>query len=50
MSGSIEKAVVWFRHQPIAAFGGQRAADLTADGRGKHVLEYLDGLENGVYA
>ena len=50
MSGSLEKAVVWFRHQPIASFGGLRAADLTAEGRGAHVLLYLDGLENGVYA
>jgi uncharacterized protein (DUF2384 family) len=47
MSGALGKAVVWFRHQPIAAFGFKRAADLVQEGRASAVLEWLDALEDG---
>lgn len=50
MSGSLDKAVVWFRHQPIAALGHARAADLVRQGEADAVLDYLDALENGAYA
>ena len=50
MSGSLDKAVVWFRHQPIAALGQARAADLVRRGEADAVLDYLDALENGAYA
>lgn len=50
MSGSLEKAVVWFRHQPIPALEQARAADLVARGEAGAVLHYLDVLEHGAYA
>jgi uncharacterized protein (DUF2384 family) len=50
VGGGTEKAVLWFRHQPIAALGHARPADLTAAGEGKAVLQYLDALEHGAYA
>jgi len=50
VGGGTEKAVLWFRHQPIAALGYARPADLTAAGEGKVVLQYLDALEHGAYA
>lgn len=50
MSGSLEKAIVWFRHQPIPALDHARAADLVAQGRAGTVLKYLDVLEHGAYA
>lgn len=48
--GSLDKAVLWFRYQPIAALGQARAADLVAAGEGAAVLQYLDALEHGAYA
>jgi len=50
VGGGTAKAVLWFRHQPIAALGNARPADLTAAGEGKAVLQYLDALEQGAYA
>ena len=50
MSGSLGKAVVWFRHQPIAAFGFKRAAELVREGEAEQVLAWLDALEDGAYA
>lgn len=50
IGGGVEKAVLWFRHQPIPALGYVRAAELTAAGEGNAVLAYLDALEHGAYA
>jgi uncharacterized protein (DUF2384 family) len=50
VGGGIDKAVLWFRHQPIAALGHARPADLAAAGEAKAVLHYLDALEHGAYA
>jgi uncharacterized protein (DUF2384 family) len=49
-SGGLNKAVVWFRHQPIAAFGFKRAADLVQAGEAQAVIDWLDALEDGAYA
>ena len=50
MGGSLTRAVVWFRHQPIAAFGYKRAADIVEAGEAEQVLRWLDALEDGAYA
>lgn len=50
MGGGLDKAVIWFRHQPIAALGHARAADLVRRNEAGAVLDYLDALENGAYA
>ncbi len=50
MSGGLGKAVLWFRHQPIAALGQKRAADLVSAGEAAAVLAWLDALEDGAYA
>ncbi len=47
MSGGLGKAVLWFRHQPIAALGQKRAADLVRTGEANAVLAWLDALEDG---
>ncbi len=49
-AGGLNKAVVWFRHQPIAAFGFKRAADLVQAGEAQAVIAWLDALEDGAYA
>jgi hypothetical protein len=50
MEADPHRAVVWFRHQPLAAFDGRTAAELTADGHGNAVLTHLEMLRDGVYA
>lgn len=50
MEADPHRAVVWFRHQPLAAFDGRTAAELTADGHGSAVLTHLEMLRDGVYA
>jgi hypothetical protein len=43
-------AVLWFRHQPIAAFGGRTAEELVREGRADAVVRHLEALADGVYA
>ncbi len=46
-TGDIEKALYWFRNEPIADYRGMTAADLVAEGHAAAVLTYLDDLTNG---
>jgi uncharacterized protein (DUF2384 family) len=48
--GDDEKAAIWFRHQPLAGFAGQTAAELVSEGQGSAVLKHLDTLADGGYA
>lgn len=50
MSGGLARAVLWFRHQPIAAFGHKRAADIVREGEADALLAWLDALDDGAYA
>jgi uncharacterized protein (DUF2384 family) len=50
MEGDTGRAVVWFRHQPLAGFDGSTAAELTAAGHGDAVLAHLEMLRDGAYA
>jgi hypothetical protein len=50
MQGDTNRAIVWFRHQPLAGFGGATAAELAASGNGRAVLAHLEMLRDGVYA
>lgn len=50
MGGGLARAVIWFRHQPIAAFGHKRAIDIVEAGEAQAVLGWLDALEDGAYA
>ena len=50
LGGDPGKAVIWFRHQPIAAFGNRTAEELVAAGHGEAVLGHLDDLRDGGYA
>lgn len=49
MEGDKGRAVVWFRHQPLAGFDGSTAAELTMAGHGNAVLAHLEMLRDGVY-
>jgi hypothetical protein len=50
MENDTGRAVVWFRHQPLAGFDGKTAADLTREGHGDAVLAHLEMLRDGIYA
>lgn len=47
VTGDLEKAVYWFRNEPIADYRQKTAAELVAEGRLDAVLAYLEDLRNG---
>lgn len=49
MSGNLDKAVIWFRHQPEPAFGAKRPIDMVEAGKSQNVIEWLLALEDGAY-
>jgi len=50
LTGDPDRAIVWFRHQPIAGYGGRTALDLVEAGLADAVLAHLEDLRDGVYA
>ena len=50
MAGDENRAVIWFKHQPIPGWAGKTAYDLVGDGKADHVLVYLEAVRSGVYA
>jgi uncharacterized protein (DUF2384 family) len=45
-----QRAIVWFRHQPLSGFDNKTAEELVAAGHADAVLEHLAMLSDGVYA
>ena len=45
-----DRAIAWFKYQPIAAHGFKTPAELIAEGRTEAVLAFLEDCRNGVYA
>jgi uncharacterized protein (DUF2384 family) len=50
LTGDADRAIIWFRHQPIAGHDGKTALDLVADGHADAVLAHLEDLRDGAYA
>lgn len=50
MAGDENRAVIWFKHQPIPGWAGKTAYDLVGLGRSDQVLAYLEAVRSGVYA
>lgn len=50
MAGDENRAVIWFKHQPIPGWAGKTAYDLVGDGKADQVLIYLEAVRSGVYA
>ena len=50
LNADLAKAVVWFRHQPLAGFEGQTAEELVAAGHADAVMAHLRMLRDGAYA
>lgn len=47
LTGAIDKAIFWFRNEPIADYNHKTAAELVAEGHSEAVLAYLRDPENG---
>ncbi|MBM3578154.1 MAG: DUF2384 domain-containing protein [Alphaproteobacteria bacterium] len=50
LGGEQGRAIVWFKHQPLAGFDGRTAEELVASGHSDAVLAHLDLLREGSYA
>jgi uncharacterized protein (DUF2384 family) len=49
LTGDIDKAIYWYRNEPITDYGHRTAAELVADGHAEAVLAYIRDLENGAH-
>ena len=47
LTGDIDKAIYWYRNEPIADYSHRTAAELVAEGHAEAVLAFLRDLENG---
>jgi hypothetical protein len=47
LTGDVDKAIYWYRNEPIADYGHRTAAELVADGHAEAVLAFIRDLENG---
>lgn len=47
LTGDIQKAIYWYRNEPISDYDHRTAAELVADGHADAVLAYIRDLENG---
>ena len=47
VSGSVEKAIYWFRNEPLQAFDYKTAQDLVTEKRSAAVIKYLQSLQAG---
>jgi hypothetical protein len=50
LGGDMTRAALWFRHHPLAGFGGATAEGLVAAGHADAVLAYLRMLRDGMFA
>jgi hypothetical protein len=50
LDGDYERAIIWFRHQPLAGFSGETAEQLVRDGHIGAVFTHLEMLRDGVGA
>jgi uncharacterized protein (DUF2384 family) len=50
LNGDLDKAALWFRHQPLSGFDGQTAEELVAAGHADAVLTHLSMLRDGITA
>ena len=50
MTGSDQRAALWFKHQPIPGWVGKTAYDLVSESKSDRVLAYLRSVQLGVYS
>jgi hypothetical protein len=47
LSGDVNRALFWYRNEPLSAFGYRTAEHLVSEGRTEDVLRYVVSLEAG---
>lgn len=47
LTGDVDKAIYWYRNEPIADYGHRTPAELVADGQVDAVLTFIRDIENG---
>lgn len=47
LSGDVEKALFWYRNEPLQPFGYKTAEQLVSEGRTDDLLRYIASLEAG---
>ncbi len=47
LSGDVNKALFWYRNEPLSAFGYKTAEQLVSEGRTDDVLHYICSLDAG---
>lgn len=47
LSGDVEKALYWYRNEPLPVFGYKTAEQLVSDGRTEDLIRYIQSLEAG---
>lgn len=47
LSGDVERALFWYRNEPLQPFGYKTAEQLVSDGRTEDLLRYIESLEAG---
>ena len=48
LTGDLNKAVFWYRNEPLSAFGYKTPERLVSEGRTDDLLRYVTSLEAGV--
>ena len=46
-SGDLDRALFWYRNEPLPPFGYKTAEQLVSDGRTDDLLRYIASLETG---
>ena len=47
LSGDVNRALFWYRNEPLQPFGYKSAEQLVSDGRTEDLLRYIESLEAG---
>ncbi len=47
LSGDVNRALFWYRNEPLQSFGYKTAEQLVSDGRIEDLLRYMESLEAG---
>lgn len=47
LTGDVDKAIYWYRNEPIVDYGHRTAAELVAEGHAEAVMAFIRDLENG---
>nr|WP_321525622.1 antitoxin Xre/MbcA/ParS toxin-binding domain-containing protein [uncultured Cohaesibacter sp.] len=50
MTGSDQRAALWFKHQPIPGWAGKTAFELVSERKSDRVLAYLRSVQSGAYS